>query len=500
MGTQLVCMQKAQNHIIYSKTVELEFYNREENLFIQNHIAGLVKDKLLPAMETLFDAQTASGKTIKIESLELDLGKLNQRDWEYDFVNETIYQLRQKLNEIVSFSTAAEVYEVSYKDDQPLVNNIQSADEAINRFNYFLQRGTLPWNASQQSANDLLNIILEAAKRNKLSGTQKRKISGSIFYADETLKRFLLQFTDAYLSGFLEHVLQVADATQIIGGYYKIITEHKALTYSRVRTIAWLMAFLHHYSENEPGTADHPKATIVSILNKEFSTVHPQVISNILDADTKLKALLQQHEIGVGKDTQDGNSSSQQQTLNEPTKFQKQNKKPIGTSSKEYFINNAGLIILSPFLKQMFINLGLGTAKEFVSEEARQHAVLLSQYLITGETEIAEHALLLNKILCGYPVDKTLPSTFKATEEEKKQCHELLQSVLEYWKELKTTKPGSLLNTYILRNGKLVDKGEYWLMQVEYKAVDIMLQFLPWSIGIIYFPWMQKRLMVEWRA
>jgi hypothetical protein len=64
--------------------------------------------------------------------------------------------------------------------------------------------------------------------------------------------------------------------------------------------------------------------------------------------------------------------------------------------------------------------------------------------------------------------------------------------------ELNTPGTEAMRNAYIMRNGKLIDKDDYWLLQVEYKAYDVMLQFLPWSIGVIYLPWMKKRLMVEW--
>src|SRR5258706_4778710 len=70
----------------------------------------------------------------------------------------------------------------------------------------------------------------------------------------------------------------------------------------------------------------------------------------------------------------------------------------------EYFIGNAGLVILFPFLRQMFSNLDLCRNKQFRSEYSQIRAVLLSQYLIAGSAEIAEHELLLNKILCGFPL------------------------------------------------------------------------------------------------
>jgi hypothetical protein len=48
------------------------------------------------------------------------------------------------------------------------------------------------------------------------------------------------------------------------------------------------------------------------------------------------------------------------------------------------------------------------------------------------------------------------------------------------------------------RNGKLSVVDDGWLMQVEQKAIDVLLNHLPWGIGIIKLPWMNEILYVEW--
>jgi len=41
-----------------------------------------------------------------------------------------------------------------------------------------------------------------------------------------------------------------------------------------------------------------------------------------------------------------------------------------------------------------------------------------------------------------------------------------------------------------------VDNG--WLLQVEQKPVDVLVNHLPWGIGTIRLPWMQEILYTEW--
>jgi hypothetical protein len=38
------------------------------------------------------------------------------------------------------------------------------------------------------------------------------------------------------------------------------------------------------------------------------------------------------------------------------------------------------------------------------------------------------------------------------------------------------------------------------MLQVEQKAVDVLLNTLPWGIGVIKLPWMKEILHTEWNG
>jgi hypothetical protein len=42
-----------------------------------------------------------------------------------------------------------------------------------------------------------------------------------------------------------------------------------------------------------------------------------------------------------------------------------------------------------------------------------------------------------------------------------------------------------------------MDEGS-WRLQVEQKAIDILLGSLPWGLNVVKLPWMESMLMVEW--
>lgn len=441
-------MSLTQTHTIYKCNAEIVFNNAKEDFFLQNKIADLLKEKILPAVETLFDTYTSPNKKIKIESLKIDVGNIGDKNWEDKFISQTVSCIRQKLNEVVSFTGTEEVYEVNYKNDVPIVNSKQLTDELIDNFSGFLQNGTLAWNTTQLTSFGLLNELIQQSLKNNLSPAQKEKLLHIIFYSDKTLERFLLQFSDDVLLNFFDKILQLKNIRRLFS-----LKKNKYAEQHQTKIIKWVSVLQQFKSEIKMGDE-----VLISLHKKNF---------NQTDTIEKAKTLHPSKKIN---------------------------------NTDEYFISNAGIVILANFLQQLFINLGLSNKKEFISAEKQMRAILLTQYLVTGETQISEHDLLLNKIICGFPFSETLPAEFIPTENEKNQCEELLQSVLEYWKELKTTNTQTLCNTYILRNGKLTDENDYWLLQVEYKTHDVMLQFLPWSIGIIYLPWMEKRLMVEWNS
>ncbi len=163
------------------------------------------------------------------------------------------------------------------------------------------------------------------------------------------------------------------------------------------------------------------------------------------------------------------------------------------------FVNNAGLVLLSPFFPRFFERVSLVDENGFKDNSLQERAIKLIQYLVTGENVIREFDIALNKVLCGMDINQTIDKEFDITDEEKENCESLLRSVVEYWSALKNTSVEGLRNSFLLRRGKLDEIEDQWRLNVEEKAFDVLLDTLPWSISIIKFKWMNKPVYVEWR-
>jgi hypothetical protein len=161
-------------------------------------------------------------------------------------------------------------------------------------------------------------------------------------------------------------------------------------------------------------------------------------------------------------------------------------------------LDNAGLVLLAPYIERYFGALELLRGREFVGLRQRMRATYLLQYLVSGKQEAPESALLLNKILCGVgtalPLDDAEP--LRAIEEQ--LTEQLLLAVIGHWKKLSNTSIAGLRETFLMRAGYLTRRDDDWVLQVQPGPYDVLMQSLPWSIATIRLPWMEKPLWVQW--
>ncbi len=162
------------------------------------------------------------------------------------------------------------------------------------------------------------------------------------------------------------------------------------------------------------------------------------------------------------------------------------------------YIGNAGLVLLNPFLSVYFTRLGLVEGGKFIDVEKQMRAVHLLQYVVTGATGSPEHQLVLNKILCNVPVEEPVPLNIEVTQYEQEVSEGMLNAVLNAWEKLKNTSIEGFRGSFLQRNGSLVYMDDAWNLRVEQRGYDVLLQTLPWTIGMIKAPWMDNFLYVEW--
>lgn len=183
-----------------------------------------------------------------------------------------------------------------------------------------------------------------------------------------------------------------------------------------------------------------------------------------------------------------------------PEKKKKRKKTPAPLPIQEPLqIYNAGMVLIWPFVSRLFDMLGYVKNKEFVSEETQYKAIHILQYLVTGKTEAPENELVLNKILCNFPVTDPVPFSVEFDPKELQAAESLLGGVLQNWAKMKNMTPNSLRGSFLMREGAVTEEEEKWNLVVERKTFDILLKSVPWSFSFIKFSWLEKFLTVEWK-
>lgn len=165
-------------------------------------------------------------------------------------------------------------------------------------------------------------------------------------------------------------------------------------------------------------------------------------------------------------------------------------------------MDNAGLVLVAAYAPRWFGMLGLlqpAQARAFYDEAASGRAVHLLQWLVDGQTDTDEHRLALNKLLCGLPLAALAPLEIALHPREAETGQALLQGVIAHWAALGRTSVGGLRETFLQREGRLLREDGAWRLRVAPRPFDMLLDRLPWGIGVIRLPWMPEPVHVDWR-
>ena len=169
-------------------------------------------------------------------------------------------------------------------------------------------------------------------------------------------------------------------------------------------------------------------------------------------------------------------------------------------SSQRYEVDDAGLVILNPFISNFLGRVGLLDEEgQFLSLDARIHAVHLLRYLTGKQGKHHSHRLNMEKLLCGLSPTFPIPAQYEITSDEEKESEDLFSAVRLYWDSVKETSTAGIQSNFIQRFGILSYKDPYWLVRVEGSALDILMDNLPWQISTLVFPWAEKAIYIDWQ-
>ena len=101
-------------------------------------------------------------------------------------------------------------------------------------------------------------------------------------------------------------------------------------------------------------------------------------------------------------------------------------------------------------------------------------------------------------MLKGLPGNGRVAKWLPRTEEERQTADSMVAGVKVHWPQMGGTSVEGFRGSFLLREGTLEQEEERWLLTVEEKAYDILLETVPWGFRQIRLPWLKKHVQVRW--
>ncbi len=471
------------NHLIRKQVLDLKVSKRLDAFQVQHKARHFYYSKIIPALEKIFDELCGEEETIQLNTLILDMGELDEKNIEKLIWTDKSYGLlkTQISKQLLITPTGKSAVRISQKEN------------AARQWLFYMQRGYLNWNTIDtnekwyQTVIEVLatNFVLVAQLRKHLK--EEKNIAERIVF-DHPVS-FLVNLLKVITTKKITHIEDTVEKlVTILNAWHKEIRS-RAKNSKEIQQSLWVTILRIAARETiKNGTEEMFRETIIreSLAPVVPTSAFNQLVEKIESTDAVIKKILNEKK---------GNRIKE---IEENKKLAEDWKEEAAIDTDGIYIQHTGLVLLHPFLPAFFRRLGLLEANQFINNDSRQKAVWLLHYLATGNTEALEYEIALPKILCGWPLEKVIAPVEIAVN-EREEADNLLLSVIEKWDKLKNTSITALRENFLQRNGKIVTKNNTVFVQVESSTLDMLLDFLPWNLSIIKFPWKKELIRVEWR-
>ncbi|MGZ8158744.1 MAG: contractile injection system tape measure protein [Methylobacter sp.] len=527
----------ANVHVIRQQILHVEVNGTEtEALALQNRLSGLCRDWLLPAIERVLDRCVPAEGNWSVERLEIDAGTLSLERLEQDLTELVEKAVEEALQEQIMSKA------LSPTDTFNNTKHKTTQQGLIEALGYFLKTGSLPWALRLPEGKSFEQVLLENWQETDDS-VISRDLNSTLTLASAR-KRLIRQFSAGFLAVLLKRmspegkkvmddilaILRSFDVPavaikqferQLWETVFACIPTPNLLTDRFIAGESWrnLPVELAQQSELMNLLERHWPGLIQDVSPWLSTQKAEEKLENPLPLaerknfipDTPVIVKDRPHEPALAPENPKNQTPETTQNISTGigglVVSEKRPEKSLAKTLEKQqiqhpeagegiYIDNAGLVLLHPFLPRFFEGLAITAEDKLIQPE---RALCLLHFLTTGQLIAPEYELILCKILCNIPLETPVESDMALTDAEKEEAEALLEAVIRHWDVLRNTGINGLRGTFLLRSGKLSlrDDGD-WLLQVESKSYDILLGQLPWGIGMIKLPWMWRMLWVEW--
>ncbi len=415
----------------------------------------------------------------------------------------------------------------------PLLQVLLSSEYHLYTLAHKLENSDLKRPAEKQLLEDFSNLkipelagwamqFLHGLEVNSNIQNSQRLMTFSRFIIDLSIKKrkeFWEAFTDQATLQLFRQLLSNKEVDQIID--VAVLLRQVEIENQKSRTGFFpfeLSDLLLHAILNDRGSFSNQKNFIVKLL-KDWARAHNLIYSDLLETLWPLiwklsPAFKHHHSLSIFSEIlQEEISADRLEVLYLPHEAGEEDKERTKETYKKlwdmdekqiemddiWLIQNAGLAILWPYFKVLFERAELMEEGEFTDDKSRQQAILLLEYLVTGDkVNPEEHVLVFNKILCGVPIAAPIVETLEIDKTLEELCDGLLHAVIQHWSVLGDTSITAFRESFLQRDGQLGQIEDYWQLEVETRAFDILLRQIPWGFNPVNLSWVNKTVKINW--
>ncbi|RQO37542.1 hypothetical protein DBR39_11645 [Chryseobacterium sp. KBW03] len=482
-----------QDHIIQKVVVEITLNNKEKAMSIKEDINSFLSIDVFPKIEQYINAleYNLADHTLQIPRLELDL-EVKSSSLNTELKDKIAQLFKEELSEIIKPIVGSD-QETETESKAYLIGN---QEKTLQAFIHFLEKGHMPWwNSDRKSIAFLepavFDILILA------DNFQKRIIP--VLSKPNVQDRMINQLSDKQIAQLCLTIIQNKEL--------KINLETDILR--RIsnlgdpdRLIVWGLVFrlLSEYLNSS-------NTNLQEYLLQQILKIETAGLSQAKKTNQNWKTVV---EIFPFIKENEILESIKNNTIDSPENQTTSAETPMGTIHQNnakiqedlirndgQYIQNAGLILIHPFIKTLFEHCDLLHPKTQQLTDPELCAHLL-HYIATGKTNAPEYDMIFEKFLCNIPIGQTINKHVKLSRKHKTQAKNVIESVQHNWSPMKKSSVALLQNEFFQRPGKLVATGYEHTLTVERKTQDILLDKLGWGIGLVKLPWQEKFIFINW--
>jgi hypothetical protein len=520
-------MTRPNRHRIRRQLVELAIGAAAQGPAVHQELARPFWDRAVPELEQVFDRVAGPDELLRLDRLELDLGAIGGADWPAQFRRKLVAELTRGLAQFTAVSQTDEDGRGDLRSAEvrgqfaPLAALSQTDEdgrgdprpaEAWRQFLFFLAHGRLPWwaTALRRGWTELLS---------KGSAADWNALRETISSDPRARSRLVYSVDDAFLERAIAAWSGVRDAARVLErltptlpggearqrwrrGFWTTLLDWVATGGFRSprggpQLVRDLMALRQTCRakigpaafERSPGDDGASGDRMRAVEGRDLPEPWREWRLSQADAAPLERVLSETHAKAATPDGRAPFASPPRAAVPEETSH--------AVEEEAIYLGGAGVILVHPFLQQLFRERGLLEDRAFCGLEARDRAVHLIGFIAFGRVDVPEHELVLAKVLCGAALEDPIEPV-RLDDDDIGACDALLRAVLEHWTALRSSSPEWLRQQFFLREGKLEPADAGWVLTIERHAQDVLLARLPWGFGVVGLPWLSERVFVHW--